>query len=84
MELEKQKSRKPLIAMIDVSGSMDESTTKDLKDKEDFWISRLGLVKHALVTSTMNKEDKMCFIALETRAKVCLKATNVDDITKNR
>ena len=37
VEPEKQNSRKPLvlIAMIDVSGSMEESTTKDLKGKED-------------------------------------------------
>ena len=87
LEPEKQKSRKPLvlIAMIDVSGSMEESTTKDLKGKEDFGISRLGLVKHALktVASTMNKEDKMCLITFETKAKMCLRATRVDDVGKN-
>jgi Mg-chelatase subunit ChlD len=87
LEPEKQKSRKPLvlIAMIDVSGSMEESTTKDLKGKEDVGISRLGLVKHALktVASTMNQEDKMCLITFETRAKMCLKATRVNDMGKN-
>ena len=86
LEPEKQKSRKPLvlIAMIDVSGSMEESTTKDLKGKEDVGISRLGLVKHALktVASTMNKEDKMCLITFETKAKMCLRATRVDDMGK--
>ena len=87
LEPEKQKSRKPLvlIAMIDVSGSMEESTTKDLKGKEDVGISRLGLVKHALktVASTLNKEDKMCLITFETEAKMCLKATQVNDKGKN-
>ena len=87
VEPEKQKSRKPLIliAMIDVSGSMEDSTTKDLKGKEDFGISRLGLVKHALktVASTLNKEDKMCLITFETKAKMCLRATQVNDMGKN-
>ena len=87
LEPEKQKSRKPLvlIAMIDVSGSMEESTTKDLKGKKDVGISRLGLVKHALktVASTLNKEDKMCLITFETKAKMCLRATQVNDMGKN-
>ena len=87
LEPEKMESRKPLvlIAMIDVSGSMKESTTEDLKDGEDFGISRLGLVKHALktVASTMNKEDKMSLITFDSKARMVLKATEVDDMGKN-
>ena len=87
VEPEKQNSRKPLvlIAMIDVSGSMEESTTKDLKGKEDVGISRLGLVKHALktVASTLNKEDKMALITFETKASLCLEATQVNEMGKN-
>ena len=87
LEPEKEESRKPLvlIAMIDVSGSMEESTTKEFKGGEDVGISRLGLVKHALktVASTMNKEDKMSLITFDNKAKMRLKATEVNDIGKN-
>lgn len=71
--------------MIDVSGSMEESTTEDLKGGEDFGISRLGLVKHALktVASTMNKEDKMSLITFDYKARIVLKATEVDEMGKN-
>jgi hypothetical protein len=66
LEPKKVESRKPLvlIAMIDVSGSMQISSSNDMKGGEDVGISRLGLVKHALktVVSTMNKEDKMALI----------------------
>lgn len=87
LEPEKKESRKPLvlIAMIDVSGSMEESTTENIKGEEDFGISRLGLVKHALktVASTMNKEDKMSLITFDSKARMVLKATEVDDMGKN-
>ena len=87
VEPEKPESRKPLvlISMIDVSGSMQCSSSQDMKGGEEVGISRLGLVKHALktVVSTMNKEDKMCLITFSGRAKMCLEATNVDDIGKN-
>ena len=71
--------------MIDVSGSMEESTTKEFKGGEDVGISRLGLVKHALktVASTMNKEDKMSLITFEDEAKMLLKATEVNEMGKN-
>ena len=87
LEPEKKESRKPLvlIAMIDVSGSMEESTTKEFKGGEDVGISRLGLVKHSLktVASTMNKEDKMSLITFEDKAKMLLKATEVNEMGKN-
>ena len=87
LEPEKKESRKPLvlIAMIDVSGSMEESTTNSLKGGEDYGISRLGLVKHALktVVHTLNKEDKMSLIKFETNAEICLEATQVDDTGKD-
>ena len=87
LEPKKEESRKPLvlIAMIDVSGSMEESTTKEFKGGEDVGISRLGLVKHALktVASTMNKEDKLSLITFDYKAKMRLKATDVNDIGKN-
>ena len=87
LEPEKKESRKPLvlIAMIDVSGSMEVSTTENLKEEEeDFGISRLGLVKHALktVASTMNKEDKMSLITFDNKARLVLEATEVDDTGK--
>ena len=87
LEPEKVESRKPLvlIAMIDVSGSMRVSSSKDLKGGEDAGISRLGLVKHALktVVSTLNKEDKMSLITFNSRAKMCLEVTDVNDTGKN-
>ena len=87
VEPEKNDSRKPilLIAMIDVSGSMEESSSQDMKGGEKLGISRLGLVKHALktVVLTMNKEDKMCLITFSGKAKLCLEATDVNDIGKN-
>ena len=87
LEPEKKESRKPLvlIAMIDVSGSMEESTTNSLKGGEDYGISRLGLVKHALktVVHTLNKEDKISLITFETNAEMCLEATQVDDTGKD-
>jgi len=88
LEPQKKESRKPLvlIAMIDVSGSMEESTTENIKgeEEEDFGISRLGLVKHALktVASTMNKEDKMSLITFDNKARLVLEATEVDDTGK--
>ena len=87
IEPEKNESRKPLvlIAMIDVSGSMQVSSSQDLKGGEEVGISRLGLVKHALktVVSTMNKDDKMCLITFSGKAKLCLEATDVNDNGKN-
>ena len=87
VEPKKEESRKPivLIALIDVSGSMEESST-NLKGKEDFGISRLGLVKHSLKTiaSILNKEDKMSLITFESNAKLCLEATELNDNGKAR
>ena len=87
LEPEKVKSRKPLvlIAMIDVSGSMQISSSQDMKGGEEVGISRLGLVKHSLktVVSTMNKEDKMALITFSTKARKCLEATNVNEMGKN-
>ena len=87
LEPEKVESRKPLvlIAMIDVSGSMQISSSQDMKGGEDAGISRLGLVKHALktVVSTLNKEDKMSLITFSSRAKMCLEVTDVNDTGKN-
>ena len=87
IEPEKADSRKPLvlIAMIDVSGSMQVSSSQDMKGGEEVGISRLGLVKHALktVASTMNKDDKMSLITFRGEAKMCLEATQTDDIGKN-
>ena len=87
LEPKKVESRKPLvlIAMIDVSGSMQISSSNDMKGGEDVGISRLGLVKHALktVVSTMNKEDKMALITFSGKAKMCLEATDVNDAGKD-
>ena len=87
IEPEKVDSRKPLvlIAMIDVSGSMQVSSSQDMKGGEEVGISRLALVKHALktVASTMNKDDKMSLITFNGKAKMRLEATNTDDIGKN-
>jgi len=87
LEPEKVESRKPLvlIAMIDVSGSMQISSSQDMKGGEDAGISRLGLVKHALktVVSTLNKEDKMSLITFSSKAKMCLEVTDVNDMGKN-
>ena len=87
LEPEKVESRKPLvlIAMIDVSGSMQISSSQDMKGGEDAGISRLGLVKHALktVVSTLNKEDKMSLITFSSKAKMCLEVTDVNDTGKN-
>ena len=86
IEPDKVESRKPLvlIAMIDVSGSMRTSSSKDMKGGEKVGISRLGLVKHALktVVSIMSKEDKMSLITFSNEAKICLEATDVNDIGK--
>ncbi len=87
LEPEKMDSRKPLvlIAMIDVSGSMQVSSSQDMKGGEEVGISRLGLVKHALktVASTMNKDDKMALITFSGKAKLRLEATQVNDMGKN-
>ena len=87
LEPKKVESRKPLvlIAMIDVSGSMQISSSNDMKGGEDVGISRLGLVKHALktVVSTMNKEDKMALITFSGKAKMRLEATDVNDAGKD-
>ena len=86
VEPEKNESRKPLvlIAMIDVSGSMQISSTQDMKGGEEVGISRLGLVKHALntIVSTMNKDDKMCLITFSGKAKLRLEATDVNEFGK--
>ena len=87
LEPEKVETRKPLvlIAMIDISGSMQVSSSQDMKGGEELGISRLGLVKHALktVVSTMNKDDKMCLITFSSNAKLQLEATQTNDIGKN-
>ena len=87
IEPEKNDSRKPLIliAMIDVSGSMETSSSEDMKGGEEIGISRLSLVKHALktVVSTMNKDDKMCLITFDDKAELCLEATEVNDNGKD-
>ena len=84
---EKLETRKPLvlIAMIDVSGSMEISSSEGMKGGEEAGISRLGLVKHALktVALTLNKDDKMSLITFSSKADICLEATNADDIGKN-
>ena len=86
LEPEKEESRRPLllIAMIDVSGSMQVSSSEDMKDGEEVGISRLGLVKHALktVVSTMSSEDKVSLITFSSKANLCLEATNVDGVGK--
>ena len=56
LEPEKQKSRKPLILIskIDKSGSIEKSTIKGLKGKEDVGISRLGLNFEKLNDQSLN------------------------------
>jgi uncharacterized protein YegL len=87
IEPEKTDSRKPLvlIAMIDVSGSMSECSSQEMKGGEEYGISRLSLVKHALktVVSTMNKDDKIILITFDDSAEICLEATEIDDIGKD-
>ena len=71
--------------MIDVSGSIETSSSEDMKGGEEIGISRLSLVKHALktVVSTMNKDDKMCLITFDDKAELCLEATEVNDNGKD-
>ena len=87
LEPEKTDSRKPLvlIAMIDVSGSMQVSSSEDMKGNEEIGISRLGLVKHALktVASILVNNDKMSLITFSGRADVRLEATNMNTMGKN-
>lgn len=87
IEPEKVNSRKPLllICMIDVSGSMQVSASKDMKGVENVSFSRIALVKHALKTiaSTMNADDKMALITFSGKAKLVLEPTNVDNMGKN-
>ena len=87
LEPEKTDSRKPLvlIAMIDVSGSMQISSSQDMKGNEEIGISRLGLVKHALktVASILGNNDKMSLITFNGRADVRLEATNMNTMGKN-
>jgi len=76
IEPENASSRKPLllICMIDVSGSMKESASKDMKGVENVSFSRIALVKHSLKTiaSILNKDDKMVLITFSDKAKLLL------------
>jgi Mg-chelatase subunit ChlD len=87
LEPEKVYSRKPIvfIAMIDVSGSMKMSSTQDMKENEEIGISRLGLVRHALKTIgfILGEYDKMSLITFNGKAKVCLEATNMNQMGRN-
>ena len=87
IEPEKVDSRKPLIliCMIDVSGSMKVSASQDMKGGEKVSFSRLALVKHALKTiaSILNEDDKMALITFNSKAKLVLEPTNVDNMGKN-
>ena len=87
LEHEKIESRKPLvlIAMIDVSGSMSVSSSKDMKGGEEVGISRLGLVKHSLKTiaSILNENDKMSLITFNEKARLCKESIYMDERGKN-
>ena len=87
LEPEKVESRKPLvlIAMIDVSGSMQISSSQDMKGGEEVGISRLGLVKHSLktVASILSKDDRMSLITFNRKAKLCLEPTEMNETGKN-
>ena len=87
LEPEKVESRKPLvlIAMIDVSGSMQISSSQDMKGGEEVGISRLGLVKHSLktVASILSKDDRMSLITFNRKAKLCLEPIQMNETGKN-
>ena len=83
LEPEKVESRKPLvlIAMIDVSGSMQISSSQDMKGGEEVGISRLGLVKHSLktVASILSKDDRMSLITFDDEATLYLEPTEMNE-----
>jgi len=87
LEAEKVESRKPLvlIAMIDVSGSMQISSSQDMKGGEEVGISRLGLVKHSLktVASILSKDDRMSLITFDDEATLYLEPTEMNETGKN-
>ena len=87
LEPEKTENRKPilLIAMIDISGSMQLDACEQIKGIENMSFSRLNLVKHSLKTviSILNNDDKVALITFRNFAKLILEPIQTNEIGKN-
>ena len=88
VEPEKETTRKPilLIAMIDVSGSMQLEASNDVKGGESLSFTRMALVKHSLKTivSTLGPNDQIELIKFSGRASIELYPTFVNDTNKDK
>jgi Mg-chelatase subunit ChlD len=69
-----------LIAMIDVSGSMNMNACETVTGMEMIDISRLELIQHALrtIVQTLGDTDELVFITFESRASLCLSQTKMN------
>ena len=77
------KKRNPvlLIAMLDISSSMNEDACKEVSGMEDLSFSRLQLVQHSLNTiiSDLEDDDLLCLITFNNIGKIILKPTNMNE-----
>ena len=70
-----------LIAMLDISSSMNEDACKDVKEMEDLSFSRLQLVLHSINTiiSSLENDDLLCLITFNNRGEIILDPINMDE-----
>ena len=70
-----------LIAMLDISSSMNENACKDVKEMEDLSFSRLQLVLHSINTiiSSLENDDLLCLITFNNRGEIILDPINMDE-----
>jgi hypothetical protein len=75
-----------LIAMIDISGSMEMNACEHIPGIENINISRLQLVQHALkmIVEILCDTDEIVFITFDTRAELVLPATRMTSEGKSR
>jgi Mg-chelatase subunit ChlD len=73
-----------LIAMIDVSGSMNKNACEDIAGLESVELTRLQLVQHALKTivEILEETDEIVFITFASRATLTLPPTRLTSVGK--
>jgi Mg-chelatase subunit ChlD len=69
-----------IIAMIDVSDSMDSNACENISGLENINLSRLQLVQHSLKTiiQTLNQQDSIQLITFSNSASITLQWTKMD------
>ena len=82
------KKRNPvlLIAMLDISSSMNADACKEVNGMEDLSFSRLQLVQHSINTiiSDLEEEDLLCLITFNNIGKILLNPINMNEEGKKK